>query len=236
MQAQHRRMIVSFISFLLAACGGQVGLGDLGGLDGGSTGSGGTTGTGGGTTGTGGSTTGSGGSAGTGSGGSAGTGSGGPGPGGAGGAGGSTGLCASGSRWIEGSAPSALMNPGRACMDSGCHSSTSKTPFTMAGTMYPPSGLHDDNDCNGTDSSMVPSAVEITEVSGELPIPRLQVSPAGNFYTAKQLPPSFYVRVITQGREAKMVSLVTNGNCNACHTPDGFMGAMGRIVEPSPVP
>jgi hypothetical protein len=64
-------------------------------------------------------------------------------------------------------------------------------------------------------------------------IARIQVGPVGNFYTSKALPPSFRVKVVARGMEFRMMAPVTDGNCNYCHSPDGFMNAAGRIVDDS---
>jgi hypothetical protein len=148
-----------------------------------------------------------------------------------------SGACQSGVRW-SGNDPSALHFPGRPCMGSGCHSDKSKTPMTIGGTIYPLKGDHDDDNCNGLNSSMVGAAVAILDgpMGAELPSfgGRLQVNTAGNFYSAKALPPSFHVKVISGGRDAFQLSAVTDGNCNSCHTKDGVAGAKGRIVPETP--
>jgi hypothetical protein len=144
------------------------------------------------------------------------------------------GPCTSGVRWTGGDAPSPLMSPGRPCLGSGCHTASSPTPLTLAGTLYPLGGEHDENDCNGLDSAMQAAAIAITDDNGNELFPRLQVNAAGNFWTIRTLPPSFRVKVYSQGREAAMNAPVTDGNCNDCHQATDFMGAKGRVVPKGP--
>jgi hypothetical protein len=144
------------------------------------------------------------------------------------------GPCTSGVRWTGGDAPSPLMTPGKACMNSGCHSSTSKTKMTLGGTVYPLKGGYDDDDCNGLDSTMVGAAIEIVDVDGTpLAIPRVPINPVGNFHADRPLPSSFRVKLHSQGRTAEKMTPVSNGDCNYCHRQDDFMGAKGRIVPAS---
>jgi hypothetical protein len=148
----------------------------------------------------------------------------------------SGGACQSGVRWT-GNDTSALHFPGRPCMGSGCHSATSKIPMTIGGTVYPLKGEHDDDNCNGLNSTQVGAAVAPTDGPGAMAtelIGRVQVNPAGNFYSNKALPPSFYVLLHSQSRVALHLSAVTDGNCNSCHTKDGVAGAKGRIVPEPP--
>jgi hypothetical protein len=146
-----------------------------------------------------------------------------------------SGACASGMHWTQGAAtPNAVMDPGVPCIGGGCHSETSKTAMTLAGTIYPLNGPHDENNCNGMDGTGVAIAL-FDDNNVELPnVGRLQVNSVGNFYTSKPLPPQFHVQVIALGRPANMISVVTNGNCNYCHTQDNFMGAKGRIIPAPP--
>ena len=146
------------------------------------------------------------------------------------------GQCASGVRWM-GTAASAVHYPGRSCLASNCHAANAKMPFTIAGTVYPVhpvKGDHDDDDCNGIDSSQMPSAVGIQDEMGGDVFPRLQVNTAGNFFTTKAVPPSYRVKVYSQGREISQISAVTDGNCNSCHSKDGVAGAKGRIIPQPP--
>jgi hypothetical protein len=148
---------------------------------------------------------------------------------------GSPGLCASGVRWKDGMPPSDKMNPGVPCMGSGCHTAQSTTVLTAAGTIYPLNGSHDENNCNGLDSTMVGAAIAFfdPDTGGEF-VPRLPINSAGNFFTTRVLLPSYNVRVIVNGRVIDMIAPVTDGNCNYCHSAEGTMGAAGRIL-PAPV-
>ena len=140
----------------------------------------------------------------------------------------SGGACFSGQRWTGGTTPNGAHYPGRQCMGAGCHSSTSKTPMTMGGTVYPLGGEHDENDCNGLDGAgvaVVPFDDMGTEFAG-----RIQVNGVGNFFTNKPLPNSFKVKVIRSGDDAIQMSAVTNGDCNYCHSAVDYMNAKGRIV------
>ena len=147
---------------------------------------------------------------------------------------GATFRCSSGSVWTGGSAASPLMTPGAPCMASGCHTSSSPTPMTMAGTVYALAGLRDDNDCNGVDGSGMAIAVMDDMGMGMEIFPRIQVNSVGNFFTSRTLPASFRVKLIAMGREAVMQTSVTDGNCNSCHTARGNMGALGRIFPQPP--
>ena len=117
-------------------------------------------------------------------------------------------------------------------MGSGCHTSSSKTQFTMAGTAYPVNGQRDVNDCNGIDGTGV--AFALFDDNGVEFIPRIQVDSVGNFFTNRALPPSYRVKIITRGQEAVMNTPVTNGDCNYCHAANDFMGAKGRVIPPMP--
>jgi len=140
------------------------------------------------------------------------------------------GSCKSGVRWTQGTMASPSMTPGRACMGGGCHTPNSKKPFTLAGTLYPLGGERDENDCNGEGNFGAVIALDenMTEIT------RIIISPMGNFFTDKPLPPTFRVKVAVQGREAVMLAPVTNGDCNFCHTRDDFMMAKGRITPSRP--
>src|SRR5215212_6529497 len=148
----------------------------------------------------------------------------------------SGGQCTSGQRWtLAMNSPSPLMTPARPCLGPGCHTSSSKTQFTMAGTVYPLKGEHDVDDCNGIDGQGV-AVVPMDDMGNEL-IGRIQLNSVGNFTTNKALPSSYKVKVIRGGAEAIMKAAVTDplgGNCNYCHTRDDYMGAKGRIVPLAP--
>ncbi|HUR56288.1 MAG TPA: hypothetical protein VM029_01165 [Opitutaceae bacterium] len=141
----------------------------------------------------------------------------------------SGGACQTGQRWTGGNTPSAVHFPGRACLASGCHTPNSKVPFTLAGTVYPVKGDHDENDCNGIDGTG--TAVVPFEDGTNVEYGRIQLNSVGNFTsTNKMLPPSYKVKVIRGGADFVMKAPVTNGDCNYCHTPEDYMGAKGRII------
>jgi hypothetical protein len=48
------------------------------------------------------------------------------------------------------------------------------------------------------------------------------------------LPPSYKVKLISQGREIAMVAPVTDGNCNYCHSAEGLSMAKGRMYPAPP--
>jgi hypothetical protein len=144
------------------------------------------------------------------------------------------GPCQSGVRWNNSMPPTDRMNPGLPCMGSGCHTQTSKTVLTVAGTIYNFNAQHDENNCYGLDSTMVGAAVALLDENGMEISTRLQMNPAGNFWTNKPVPPSYKVKVISNGREAPMIAAVNDGNCNSCHSPDGIAMAKGRITVAPP--
>lgn len=139
--------------------------------------------------------------------------------------------CTSGSSWSGGMTGSAFMMPGSACLD--CHRNpTAPTllKLTAAGTIYP--ALSDPDDCNGIDGTMVGIAVAFMDESNLEIVPRLAVNRAGNFVGSRALPARFRTKIIFQGQEFPMKGVVTDGNCNACHTAKGASGASGRLTQP----
>jgi hypothetical protein len=137
--------------------------------------------------------------------------------------------CTSKSAWKGGLMGSDEMTPGRACME--CHAKTPSTPqYTVAGTIY--AGLHDADDCNGVDGLGV--AVAFFTDNGSEIGPRLQLNRVGNFFSMRPMPTTYRVKVIAEGRESIMQSLVENGDCNHCHTASGALGANGRLLKSRP--
>jgi hypothetical protein len=127
------------------------------------------------------------------------------------------------------------MNPGVPCMGSGCHTSSSKTVLTIAGTVYPFIAPHDENNCYGLDPTISLAAIAILDVdTGAELMARVVANVSGNFFTTRPLPPTYKVKVISAGREAIMNAPVSDGNCNFCHTADDFMNAKGRITPQPP--
>jgi hypothetical protein len=142
---------------------------------------------------------------------------------------GPVGACMSGDRWLDGIKPGfPQKTPGRGCLNTGCHSSTSKVPLTVGGTIY--GALHDVDDCYGVDGTGYAVAI-LDEAGMDIPgFSKLFVGPSGNFYTNKALPPNFKVKVIKGGIDTAMIAPISDGNCNACHTAEGTKGAKGRII------
>jgi len=139
-------------------------------------------------------------------------------------------VCTSGVMWTLGNSGSAEMQPGNACIT--CHvlgGAASGYPFDVAGTVYPTA--HEPNECDGTMSA----SIVITDSKQK--VHTLQVNSAGNFYNFDYLgvgaiPTPFTVKVVLSGNERPMLTPVTNGDCNSCHTQQGLMGAPGRVTTP----
>ena len=131
--------------------------------------------------------------------------------------------CPSGLKWIFGSLfGSDLMEPGLACID--CHTKKGPT-FTIAGTVYP--GFHTVDTCDGTASI----TVEITGSDGK--VQTLATNSVGNFHGNSAVAMPFTARVIDgTGKDRKMFSAQSTGDCNTCHTASGANGAPGRIHAP----
>ncbi len=137
--------------------------------------------------------------------------------------------CASGTRWTGGNHESPLMRPGGACIS--CHTSMREGPaLTIAGTVY--GSGHEVDDCNGAASSATsPVVVEVTDATGR--VYALTPNAAGNFMQVGggvTLPVT--ARVLFEGRERRMITAATSGDCNGCHTLRGASGAPGRILVP----
>ncbi len=139
-------------------------------------------------------------------------------------------VCTSGVMWTLGNAGSAEMNPGLAC--DTCHKlggSASGYEFDVAGTVYPTA--HEPDLCNGT---AAPSIV-ITDAMNT--VHTIAVNSAGNFYNFDYLgvgaiPTPFTVKVVTSGGSRAMVTPLTTGDCNSCHTEQGTQNAPGRVMAP----
>lgn len=136
--------------------------------------------------------------------------------------------CTSGRRWTGGNHESPLMRPGGTCIQ--CHTDMREGPrFTIAGTVYE-SGREVD-DCNGLASSGDdPVVVEVTDSTGA--VFTLSPNAAGNFFREGPVSMPITALVRYQGRERRMLTPVTSGDCNGCHTLRGTMMAPGRIVIP----
>jgi hypothetical protein len=129
------------------------------------------------------------------------------------------------------------MDPGMACI--GCHSLQGGPRFQFAGTVYPTA--HEPDLCDGTNASGTLSVV-VTDANGL--IVTANVNSAGNFeysgvvrladggFTITTLATPFQVKVTNGTTSRAMVSKVSIGDCNSCHTQAGTSGAPGRIMGP----
>jgi len=150
------------------------------------------------------------------------------------GAGSSTGvaICSSNVFWKEMDKGSEAMHPGGKCIN--CHEKNVKSPlYAVAGTVYPTS--HEPDDCNGVagvtmDGGFPETAIVITDGAGRT-LPAIPVNSVGNFTLLQVIKP-FNVKIVSKGKESKMVMQAPHGDCNACHTQMGAEGAPGRIVVP----
>lgn len=139
--------------------------------------------------------------------------------------------CTSMRSWANGNQGSRDMNPGLAC--NACHQALGDGPFlAIAGTVYETG--HEPDRCFGVASSTGPTNVEITDSANR--VFTATVRGSGNFLlTFTQAPgfsPPYTARVLRGGRERRMLSPQTNGDCNSCHTQNGVSGAPGRIAAP----
>ena len=135
-------------------------------------------------------------------------------------------VCTSKTMWTGGDRGSASMNPGKACIT--CHRMGEGPTFAVAGTLYPTA--HEPDLCNGSNGSTTGARIVITDKNGKA----LTLTPnaVGNFSYQGTLATPFTASVTYMGRERRMVTPQTNGDCNACHTTSGAMSAPGRILLP----
>jgi hypothetical protein len=132
----------------------------------------------------------------------------------------STGVCASGRRWVGGNTSSEEMSPGTECL--GCHLETDGPPLMAAGTVY---GVIDnasqiENDCYGL------PGVEVEIEGADGLVWRTRTNRAGNFFFDGE--PSWLAKpYVARFRyttpdgsivEPQMVAtLPTYGGCARCH-------------------
>lgn len=135
--------------------------------------------------------------------------------------------CTSGIYWLLGDLKSGFMNPGKPCR--ACHQT--RAPGNLSafmGTVYP--ALHEKDLCSSTLSGVT---VEILDGAGAVQA-TLVSNLAGNFYGnsvgAPRLP--YTARITRNGTTLTMTTPQNSGDCNACHTEQGTMGALGRIIAP----
>ena len=126
----------------------------------------------------------------------------------------------------------ANMKPGSACKS--CHvllGAASGKTFDVGGTVY--ATAHEPDDCNGVNVSG--AVVVITDANNmETSLP---VDAVGNFFHYDlfgfaALPPPLHARVEYNGKVRKMLTSMTTGDCDSCHTETGAMSAPGRIMLP----
>jgi hypothetical protein len=150
-------------------------------------------------------------------------------------------VCTSGTNWTNGNRGSALMHPGRACID--CHTNLGGPLFSIGGTVYP--SAHEPDDCNGANGTTLDLSVIITDAVGTVNV--LKVNAAGNFYSQDLTIMTPIHAMVGQGcmstmndagtmvtcaKQRGMVSTQNTGDCNSCHTVKGANLAPGRIQAP----
>jgi hypothetical protein len=144
-------------------------------------------------------------------------------------------VCSSNAYWKDMDKGSEAMHPGGKC--DTCHDKNPMTApdYTVLGTVYPT--LHEPDDCNGVASGLddkgKPDVQIIITDRSMRTLPPIPVNSVGNFLLGGDpvLVP-FWVKVVSKGKENKMMMQAPHGNCNACHTQMGAEGAPGRIQMP----
>jgi hypothetical protein len=97
-------------------------------------------------------------------------------------------------------------NAGRNCL--GCHTGGRAPKFTFAGTLRNAAG------------AIVPGA-EVRMVDGAGKALSICTDGSGNFHTAQTWTAAAHVGVRDATKKALMVSTITDGGCNGCHTAGG---------------
>jgi len=124
------------------------------------------------------------------------------------------------------------MDPGWSCLN--CHApqgAAAAHAFDVAGTVY--ATAHEPDDCNGVDGGG--ATVVITDEGGT--DHALPIDAVGNFYHDDAMGSLAFTgpltaRVEQNGNVRKMLTPITTGDCNLCHTPLGAQNAPGRIMLP----
>ncbi|HEY8075412.1 MAG TPA: hypothetical protein VIF62_14910 [Labilithrix sp.] len=116
------------------------------------------------------------------------------------------------------------MRPGEACIT--CHTMRGGPAFSIAGTVYPTA--HEPNDCVGVAGGGL--TVVVTDKNGSTI--NLPVNSVGNFQYSGAVAAPFHVKVTNGTTVRAMADSLTAGDCNSCHTVNGFNGAPGRIMAP----
>ena len=124
-----------------------------------------------------------------------------------------------------------LMFPGRACLT--CHQAEGEGFWgagVIAGTVMPTG--HEEDNCNALPPPGGPVVVEIVGADGV--VTNLTPNSVGNFYSTRRVATPYTARVTQDGRERRMVTPQTNGDCNSCHTQSGAgtPPAPGRVLLP----
>lgn len=141
-------------------------------------------------------------------------------------------VCTSGRKWTGGNSENPDMNPGLACR--ACHlSHAADKAYFFMGTVYPT--LHEQDTCNST--APVGTKVQILDAHGVVAV-TMTVRTSGNFYsraTTAGITLPYTARVVSpSGSVISMTTPQTNGDCNSCHTEQGTMSALGRVLMPTP--
>jgi hypothetical protein len=126
--------------------------------------------------------------------------------------------CTSGHTWSG--VTGETMYPGDRCQ--GCHI------WEISGTVYPTG--HEQTLCNGLDGTGAGVTVVVSDAAGR--VINLVPNSVGNFYYQGTVSYPFTAKVLRGSAVRAMRTPQTNAECNACHTPDGILGAPGRIVPP----
>ena len=111
------------------------------------------------------------------------------------------------------------MRPGSAC--NSCHT------FTAAGTVFVNS--NDPTNCYGVDGSAGADVqVLLVNADGTVAL-ALKTNEAGNFWTNAAVPFPATASTVYGSGQVRMRGMVTNGDCNSCHGPEGYPG---RVLPP----
>lgn len=127
--------------------------------------------------------------------------------------------CSSGRTWSGGNGET--MYPGDACQ--GCHI------WEISGTVYPTG--HEQTLCNGLDGTGAGITVVVTDAIGR--VINLVPNSVGNFFYQGTVNTPVTAKIVRGNATRAMRAAQFNTECNACHTPQGSLGAPGRIVPPT---
>lgn len=128
--------------------------------------------------------------------------------------------CSSGRTWSGGNGET--MYPGDPCQ--GCHI------WSISGTVYPTG--HEQPLCNGLDGTGADVKVVVTDALCR--VITLVPNSVGNFFYQGTVNTPVTAKIVRGGVTRAMHASQFNTECNACHTPQGLLGAPGRIVPPPP--